>query len=82
METVCLDMVCSILQNLPEDWQCPICGAGKRSFQSKAKTLAGFEQNMQYGFGTNTMTSGQKSILIYGSLIAFFTLFLFGYLLQ
>ena len=70
------------LQNLPGDWQCPICGAGKRSFQSKAKTLAGFEQNMQYGFGTNTMTSGQKSALIYGSLIVFFALFLFGYLLQ
>ncbi|KAK9840306.1 hypothetical protein WJX74_007252 [Apatococcus lobatus] len=68
--------------NLPGDWQCPICGAGKRSFQNKAKTLAGFEQNMQYGFGTNTMTSGQKSLLIYGSLIAFFGLFLFGYLLQ
>ena len=75
-------LLADALQNLPGDWQCPICGAGKRSFQSKAKTLAGFEQNMQYGFGTNVMTSGQKSILIYGSLIAFFGLFLFGYLLQ
>ena len=76
------DVLADALQSLPGDWQCPICGAGKRSFQNKAKTLAGFEQNMQYGFGTNTMTSGQKSLLIYGSLIAFFGLFLFGYLLQ
>ena len=69
-------------QNLPQDWQCPICGAEKNTFESKARTIAGFAENQGYGFGTNTMTPGQKSLLIYGSLAFFFALFLFGYLLQ
>ena len=71
-----------MLQDLPKDWLCPICGAGKQSFENRAKELAGFEENMGYGFGTNTMTSGQKSLLIYGSLLLFFALFCAGYLLQ
>lgn len=35
----------------------------------------------RYGLGTNAMTEGQKSGLIYGSLLFFFILFLSGYLL-
>lgn len=69
-------------QDLPGDWQCPICGADKRTFENRAKEIAGFEENQGYGFGTNTMTSGQKSLLIYGSLVVFFALFCAGYLLQ
>lgn len=34
-----------------------------------------------YGLGTNALTEGQKSGLIYGSLAAFFVLFLLGYAL-
>ena len=69
-------------QNLPEDWSCPICGAPKTNFQTKAREIAGFAENQRYGLGTNSMTSGQKSLLIFGSLLAFFFLFLAGYFIQ
>lgn len=67
---------------LPEDWRCPTCGAAKSYFNSKSIEVAGFAQNQQFGFGGNTLTSGQKSALIYGSLLFFFALFLLGYFLQ
>ncbi|CAN1761330.1 rub [Linum perenne] len=67
---------------LPEDWRCPTCGAAQSFFQSKSVEIAGFAQNQQYGLGGNTLTSGQKAILIYGSLLLFFALFLSGYFLQ
>jgi len=35
----------------------------------------------RYGLGSNSMTEGQKSLLIFGSLGFFFCLFLLGYLL-
>ena len=35
-----------------------------------------------YGLGTNSMTSDQKSLLIYGSLAFFIILFLLGYTLD
>mmetsp|Transcript_31146 Transcript_31146/g.101519 ORF Transcript_31146/g.101519 Transcript_31146/m.101519 type:complete len:187 (-) Transcript_31146:1169-1729(-) len=69
-------------RNLPEDWACPVCGATPNKFFSNAKEVAGFEQNQGYGFGTNTMTGGQKSLLIYGSLAFFFALFIAGYALD
>ncbi|KAK9136537.1 hypothetical protein Sjap_007131 [Stephania japonica] len=67
---------------LPEDWRCPTCGAAKSFFQSKSIEIAGFAQNQQFGLGTNSLTSAQKLILIYGSLAFFFALFLGGYFLQ
>ncbi|XP_039037082.1 rubredoxin-like [Hibiscus syriacus] len=67
---------------LPDDWRCPTCGAAKSFFQSKSVEIAGFAQNQQYGLGGNTLTSGQKALLIYGSLFFFFVLFLSGYFLQ
>ena len=66
------------MQRLPSDWQCPICGAEKRTFQDKAREIAGFSENQRYGLGGNSLTSGQKSLLIYGSLVAFFALFVLG----
>ncbi|KAJ7559220.1 hypothetical protein O6H91_04G074600 [Diphasiastrum complanatum] len=69
-------------QKLPDDWRCPTCGAAKSYFNSLSVEVAGFAQNQNYGLGTNTLTSGQKSILIYGSLILAFILFLSGYFLQ
>lgn len=66
-------------QKLPEDWQCPVCGAEKRLFESKQKEVAGFAENQGYGLGTNAMTGEQKSLLIYGSLAALFLLLLAGY---
>ncbi|EFJ26699.1 hypothetical protein SELMODRAFT_96287, partial [Selaginella moellendorffii] len=67
---------------LPEDWRCSTCGAAKSYFNSISVEVAGFAENQSYGFGTNTLTSGQKSLLIYGSLVFFFILFLSGYFLQ
>ncbi|KAJ9180141.1 hypothetical protein P3X46_008422 [Hevea brasiliensis] len=67
---------------LPEDWRCCTCGAAKSFFESKSVEIAGFAQNQQYGLGGNSLTSGQKAILIYGSLLLFFVLFLSGYFLQ
>lgn len=42
----------------------------------------GFAENQQYGLGTNSMTGGQKSLLIYGTLLVFVALFLSGYALE
>ncbi|XP_061340476.1 uncharacterized protein LOC133286958 [Gastrolobium bilobum] len=69
-------------EKLPDDWRCPTCGAAQSFFQSKSVEIAGFAQNQQYGFGGNSLTSGQKAVLIYGSLVFFFALFLGGYFLQ
>ncbi|XP_057515771.1 uncharacterized protein LOC130797259 [Amaranthus tricolor] len=67
---------------LPEDWRCPTCGAAKSFFESKSVEIAGFAQNQQFGLGGNSLTSGQKALIIYGSLFLFFCLFLSGYFLQ
>lgn len=67
---------------IPDDWRCPTCGAAKSFFNSKSVEIAGFAQNQQFGLGGNTLTSGQKAILIYGSLLLAFALFLSGYFLQ
>lgn len=64
---------------LPDDWNCPVCGAEKGLFQSKQREVAGFAENQGYGLGTNAMTGEQKSLLIYGSLGFFFFLFILGY---
>ncbi|KAF9600185.1 hypothetical protein IFM89_005009 [Coptis chinensis] len=67
---------------LPEDWRCPTCGAAQSFFESKSVEIAGFAENQQFGLGANTLTGGQKLILIYGTLGLFFVLFLSGYFLQ
>lgn len=69
-------------QDTPDDYRCPLCGAPKEKFRSSAKTIAGFAVNQGYGFGTNTWTGGQKQLLIFGSLVFFFALFISGYLLD
>ena len=67
-------------QDLPEDYTCPTCGAGKLQFSSKGKVIAGFSQNQQYGFGGNSLDGGQKNLLIWSSFAVFFLLFMSGYL--
>lgn len=69
-------------QDLPAEYFCPICGATKDKFESKLKVVAGFAENQKYGLGTNSMTGGQKSALIYGALAVFFLLFIAGYALE
>ncbi|XP_047318580.1 rubredoxin [Impatiens glandulifera] len=69
-------------EKMPDDWRCPTCGAAKSFFQSKSVEIAGFAQNQQFGLGGNTLTSGQKAVVIYGSLFLGFLFFLSGYFLQ
>jgi len=67
---------------LPSNWRCPTCRASKDSFNEVVETIPGFEVNQGYGFGTNSMTSGQKNALIWGGLGVFFLFFIGGYALS
>ncbi|HTL89773.1 MAG TPA: rubredoxin [Leptolyngbya sp.] len=71
-------------EDLPIDWKCPVCGAPKKRFQNVGPLNApsGFKENLGYGFGVNTMTPGQKNLLIFGGLILGFIFFLSLYGLQ
>lgn len=66
---------------LMEDWRCPVCGAPKVQFANVGPkgTPSGFKENLGYGFGVNSLTPGQKNILIFGSLGLFFFIFLAFY---
>ena len=57
-------------EELPLNWRCPVCSAPKRQFSNigPVGSPSGFKENLGYGFGVNTLTPGQKSILIFGSL--------------
>ena len=49
---------------------CPVCRAGKNFYKDigpKSKP-SGFEENLTYGFGFNSLPSGKKNILIFGGL--------------
>jgi len=51
-------------------FRCPVCRLGIDSFRDigpKSKP-SGFEENLNYGFGINNLTSGQKNVLIFGGL--------------
>lgn len=65
-------------EDLPGDWRCPVCGVRKNQFINIGATGApsGFASNLDYGFGVNRLTPGQKNILIFGSLALAFLFFL------
>lgn len=69
-------------EDTPSNWRCPTCRASKDQFEEVVETIPGFEVNQGYGFGTNSMTTGEKNTLIWGGLAAFFALFLGGYALS
>lgn len=48
----------------------------------ETETLSGFKENLKYGLGTNNLTGGQKSNLIFGGLFIGFLVFMSGYLLE
>jgi len=53
-----------------ENFRCPVCREGSGGYKDigpKAKP-SGFEENLTYGFGFNKLPSGQKNVLIFGSL--------------
>jgi len=57
-------------RNLPSDWRCTVCGASQTRFSNigPAGQASGFKENLSYGFGVNTLTPGQKNVLIFGAL--------------
>ncbi|NJM96357.1 MAG: rubredoxin [Phormidesmis sp. RL_2_1] len=57
-------------QDLPKGWRCPICGASRVQFSNVGPVgmASGFKQNLNYGFGVNKLTPGQKNLLIFGAL--------------
>lgn len=65
--------------DLPSNYRCPTCRASKDNFMEITEEIPGFEVNQGYGFGTNSMTAGQKNLIIFGGLGLFFILFLAGY---
>lgn len=69
---------------LPNNWRCPICGAKTSQFANVgvAGTPSGFKENLNYGFGVNTLTPGQKNLLIFGGLALAVLFFLSLYGLQ
>lgn len=64
--------------DLPSNWRCPVCGAPKPRFANIGPQGApsGFKENLNFGFGVNALTPGQKNILIFGALALGFLFFL------
>ncbi|MEO0407187.1 MAG: rubredoxin [Cyanobacteria bacterium P01_A01_bin.135] len=65
-------------EELSDAWRCVVCGAPKRQFSNVGPVgnPSGFKENLGFGFGVNTLTPGQKNLLIFGSLFLFFLFFL------
>lgn len=69
-------------KELPSSWRCPQCLSQKGMYTPITTTIAGFEENQEYGFGSNKMTGDDKNLLIFGGLGVGFVLMLSGYLLD
>ncbi len=69
---------------LPVNWRCPVCTAKKAAFVNIGPVgkASGFKENLGFGFGVNTLTPGQKNLLIFGALAAGVIFFLSLYGLQ
>ena len=57
-------------QDLPTTWRCPVCGSKKTVFSNIGEkgSPSGFKENLKYGLGVNSLTPGQKNLLIFGAL--------------
>jgi rubredoxin len=57
-------------EDLSIAWRCPVCSARASQFSNigPVGNPSGFKENLSYGFGVNTMTPGQKNLLIFGAL--------------
>tara|TARA_Y100001968_G_C19314172_1_gene695754 strand:- start:256 stop:687 length:432 start_codon:yes stop_codon:yes gene_type:complete len=68
----------------PAKFKCPVCRFGKDAFKDigPRSQPSGFEENLNYGFGINKLTEGQKNVLIFGGLAFAFACFLSLYSLN
>ena len=66
------------------EFRCPVCRQGVNAFKDIGPRYApsGFEENLNYGFGINNLTPGQKNVLIFGGLAFAFACFLSLYTLH
>ena len=61
----------SFLEIDQEKFRCPVCRARYAAYKdigAKFVPTDGFEDNVVYGFGFNTLPPGQKNVLIFGGL--------------
>lgn len=60
----------TLFEELPTNWRCPVCGSPRMQFRNIGPKGApsGFTENLGYGLGVNTLTPGQKNLLIFGAL--------------
>ena len=65
-------------------FRCPVCRARINSFRDIGPRTkpSGFQENINYGFGVNNLTSGQKNVLIFGGLALVLACFLSLYSLH
>ena len=51
-----------------QKFRCPVCRASFEAYKDIGPRLkpSGFDENLGYGFGFNTLPSGQKNVLIFG----------------
>lgn len=68
--------------DLPESFNCPACRSPKSQFKSIKKIIAGFAENQKYGLGGNSLTGGQKNLVIFGGFFIAFIILLSGYFLE
>ncbi|MEM9771238.1 MAG: rubredoxin [Cyanobacteria bacterium P01_D01_bin.73] len=70
--------------NISADWRCAVCGTKKSSFVNigPGGQPSGFDENLGYGMGVNTLSPAAKNLLIFGSLAAALALMLSLYGLQ
>jgi rubredoxin len=56
--------------DIPADWLCPVCSAPKDKFIDIGAVGApsGFQENLGYGLGVNSLPPGPKNLLIFGAL--------------
>lgn len=68
--------------DLPDSFNCPACRSPKSQFKSIKKVIAGFAENQKYGLGGNSLTGGQKNLVIFGGFFIAFIILLSGYFLE
>jgi rubredoxin len=71
----------TLFENI-DKYRCPSCGANKKYFIAQTETLSGFQQNLKFGLGGNSMTGEAKNGLIFGALGVCFALLMSGYLME